>query len=179
MTSPAGPEEPPPSPHAAQHAAQVFPASAFVVRAGVNLGDDLSAWAEACAGDVYRLEPDAEPRTLRLALGAAGAAAPMPVAAGSQVGRPGETVALRARLALMAATGETAEGLVLEHLAADATPAGLWLLPLSPLWRGAEHTLLRLSADPGPVRLAELVCLSFGRGTRIALPDGQIGRAHV
>ena len=157
------------------HSAQVFPAEAMTVSAGVNLGDGFEAWEEACPGDTYRLAPDATPQGLLLSREAAphgDGARQMPVAPGSPLGRPGDPVALVARFSLMSAEGDGIELLALEHRPTGATPA-LWLLPLSPMARGADYTLLRIEENPEAVRLSDIVCVSLGRGTRITLPDGR------
>jgi len=167
---------PQPLPH---HSAQVFRAADLIVAAGVNLGDGLDAWDEACPGDVYRLGADSAPLGLVLARegGATGAregdgAHRMPVAPGSPIGRPGETVLLRRRFSLMTAEGDGVELLGLEHEAGDGTVMA-YLLPLSPLAPGTGYTLLRIEENPEPARLSDLVCVSLGRGTRITLPDGR------
>ena len=155
------------------HSARVFRAADMVVTAGVNLGDGLDAWAEACPGDVYRLGREAAALGLVLARegGNEGPGRRMPVAPGSPLGRPGEAVALVARFSLMSGEGDAVELLALEH----ETGAGgtLYLLPLSPLARGADYTLLRIEENPETARLSDIVCVSLGRGTRITLPDGR------
>ena len=163
---------PGPIPH---HSAQVFPATAMRVTAGVNLGDGLDAWEEACPGDIYRLDAEAVPLGLLLRReAAAGGDGPhqMPVAPGSPLGAPGELVLLRARFSLMSGAGDGVELFGLEHCGADGRRR-VHLLPLSPLAHGADYTLLRIEENPEPARLSDLVCVSLGRGTRITLPDGR------
>jgi len=70
--------------------AHVFEAEAICVTSGANHGDPLGA-PEACLqGDVYQLSRNAVPARLVLATGGAGQS----VAAGSQIGAPGDAVAL-------------------------------------------------------------------------------------
>jgi hypothetical protein len=160
-------------PVAPGYACQVFPAEALVVRIGANLGDPLGDLDELCLGDIYHLLPGAEPLRLMIAPTApqaAGDARRQPIAEGSAVGRPGGTVELCARLTLMAPEGDTVELLVLRP---DGPAGKIFALPLSPMAPRVDYTLIRAEADPGTVRLSDLVCISFGRGTMIALADGR------
>jgi hypothetical protein len=147
----------------AVQAAQVFPAAGFVVVSGVNRGDRLGAPEDLCEGDVYRLHPEAAAERLAIRRGADGSA----VAAGSAAGRAGAPVAVLARLRMMGDGAEAADLLLL------AAGDGLFALPLSPLLPGADYTLLAVEPAPEDVPLADLLCVSFVRGTRIALADGR------
>lgn len=148
---------------------QVFPAEAISVRAGANLGDPLGNLETLCLGDVYQLAAGAN--ALRLTIAASDACVDkrrQPIAAGSDVGRPGGWVALCGRLTLMAPEGDMVELLLL----CPDGPGGLYALPLSPMAPKVDYTLIRAEADPGTARLSDLICISFGRGTMIALADG-------
>lgn len=142
--------------------AQVFPAAALVVVAGVNRGEPLGEPGEIVEGDIYRLHPEAA--AARLVVRQDGGSR---VAEGSGAGRPGAAVAVRARLRLMGDDGQDGELLLLS--AGD----GLHVLPLSPLVPGADYTLLMVEPPPERVALADLLCLSFVQGTRITLGDGR------
>lgn len=150
----------PPPPSGPAHAAAVHPAAALVVDSGANAGDALPAPAESVPGDYYRLRAG-PPRQLRLILGEAR------VAEGSEVGAPGDPVALEGRLTLMAPDGDLAEVLVLA-----LSGAGRHALPFSPLRPGLLYTLIAADPDPGPLRLAEALSGAFASGTRILLADG-------
>jgi hypothetical protein len=147
--------------------AQVHPAASLVVDSGANAGDPLPAPADSVAGDYYRLTEGARTQALWLDPQGAGGEAGR-VAPGSEVGVPGDPVAMEGRLALMAPDGDRVEVLVL------ALPGlGRCALPLAPLRPGALYTLI--SADPGPVafRLADALAGAFAEGTRILLADGR------
>lgn len=146
------------------HAVPVHPAAALAVDSGANAGDALPAPAESVCGDYYRLAPEAAPRLLRLRLGEADAGR---VAEGSEVGAPGDPVALEGRLTLMAPDGDLVEVLVL-----TLPREGRHALPLSPLRPGPLYTLIAADPRPGPIRLAEAVAGAFASGTRILLADG-------
>ncbi len=156
------------------HVVQVFDAGDIYVTHGVNRGDGLAELDELCAGDVYELDPDARPLTLALAPPREGPAARQQViAAGSEVGRPGDPVMLAAQLTLMAPDGDTVSILLLRHRAAGrAGSARLYALPLSPLAPRTDYALVRAEEAPDDARLADVVCLSFLRGTRITLASG-------
>lgn len=158
------------APHAPGYGCQVFAAEDVFVTSGANLGDAVGDAEEVCAGDVYHLAPEARPLRLAIApaAGDGGSGGRVQVVGeGSDIGRPGERVELCARLTLMAPSGDSVELLVLRHGAAT------FALPLSPMAPKTDYTLLRASGDPGAVRLADLVCISFARGTLIALADGR------
>lgn len=164
----------PPSPedHApAPHSCDVFVGSDFLVSAGANQGDTLDMAEEAVPGDSYQLARGATPHRLMLDRATAAPGAQMQVAAGSTLGRPGDSVRLQRRLTLMAPGGDSTELLLLSHRNASGETATL-VLPLSPMLRRSDYTLLRIEDDPEPVRLSDIICISFSSGTLISLSDG-------
>lgn len=147
------------------HAVMVHRAAALRVLSGANAGDALPLPADSVAGDYYVLAEDGRPATLVLTLaeGIAGQ-----IGAGSELGHPGERVALRGSLSLMAPDGDLVEVLVL-----DSPGTGRLALPLAPLRARQTYTLIAANENPGPLRLAGMVTGAFARGTRIALQDGR------
>ena len=158
MMPPASPSELP------GHACQVFLNESIYVIHGVNSGDSLSGPDEVCQGDIYALEDGAVAHRLMLEHGAGG----QRVAQGSQIGEPGEILTLEARYTMMATDGDRIE-VMLMRLATGAALA----LPLSPMTSSADYTLVAVDAAPQETRLADLLCVSFARGTMITLADGQ------
>jgi len=156
------------------HGAPVHLGAHLVVDSGANAGDLLPAPADSVCGDYYRVTTGARAMMLRLALD--GGDGPGLVAAGSDLGSPGDTVVLLGRLSLMAPDGDLIEVLVLDLTAPAAgskTPAPLRLaLPLSPLRPGTLYALIAADARPGPIRLADAVAGAFAQGTHILLADG-------
>ena len=146
------------------HACQVFRTDAIYVIHGVNTGDGLGTPDTVCEGDVYALEDGAEALRLVLAHGEDG----QRIAKGSQIGTAGEILRLEARYTLMAPDGDKID-LLLMRLADDSTVA----LPLSPMTSAADYTLVATAPPPAEVRLADLLCVSFARGTMITLADGR------
>lgn len=149
------------------HSCQVFAADALFATAGANLGDALDQPDAVCLGDVYRLDPDAAP--LRLSLTAPGAGAGQTLAEGTQVGRPGDQIRPIARYTMLAPDGDRVELLLLGL----GDPGPLLVLPLSPVTPRRDYTLVQIDPAPAEVRLADLVCVSFTRGTQITLATGE------
>lgn len=143
---------------------QVFLAEDFYVATGVNLHEPLGGPDEVCEGDIYELTPEAT--ATRLVLSRGGDA--QSVAAGSDIGRTGEAVRLLARHTMLSTDGGTVDLLLL-----DLEDSGLRvLLPLSPIGARIEYTLISVDDAPAVNRLADLLCISFARGTMITLGDG-------
>lgn len=146
------------------HACQVFASDAIYVIHGVNGGDGLAGPHEVCQGDLYALEEAAVPLRMVLSRGPDG----QRIASGSQIGTPGEGVRLVARYTLLASDASRVELLYLEL---DSGPGVA--LPLSPMGIGLDYTLIDIDASPEDVALADLLCVSFARGTMITLADGR------
>lgn len=152
------------APNLPGHVCQVFMADAIYVSHGVNSGDGLAGPEAVCEGDIYTLEDGARPRRLVLSHASDGER----IATGSQIGTAGEGIRLTARYTLMAPDGSTVELLYLELDAGEAVA-----LPLSPIGEGLDYTLVAVDSAPAQVPLADLVCVSFARGTMISLADGR------
>lgn len=169
-------------PKTASYICHVFDASGANVTAGANMGDSLGSVEDLCLGDVYEfaealqsfqlfvsdcMEPDCAPKH---AMGQiAGRAC---IAEGSDLGRPGDIIALAARLTFMAPDGEKAELLLMKIEATDKS--GEWyFLPLSPIEPGLDYTLIDIETDPAPVALSDITSVAFTRGTLITMADGR------
>lgn len=143
---------------------ELFAATDICVISGVGAGLGLGAPPDAHEGDIIRLAPDAVARVLAVDT----LADPPRVATGSPLGVAGTPVVSLGRLLLMAADGQQ---VTLELLNPDGA---LHALPLSPMRAQQDYTLIRAQAGPGSdsLRLSEMACASFVRGTRIARPGG-------
>lgn len=141
----------------------VFAAQDIFVAQGVNAGEALDLPAAVCAGDRYMVEPAADP--VQVVLGVAGGR--QVVAEGSGLGRAGDAIAMLARYTLMDDQGFRVDLLLLD------IAGRLGALPLSPMAQGREYTLVSISDAPADASLGNLLCLSFARGTRIAMADGR------
>lgn len=157
---------PPPSPLAGAGPGQpciVFPLASLRAVEGVNAGEVLGLPDTLCAGDHYRLKPQAQPLDLRLAAGDGGqrvqrGAGPIPA---------GAPVQLLARYILLDAQADQTELLVLQ------IGAGHYILPRAPMQPGADYVLVEIGAAPKDLTLGAALSLSFLRGTLITCADGR------
>lgn len=147
-------------------ACRVFRARDIFVRSGVNRGDPLTQPDEICIGDRYLLDEQA--RSLRLSLQWGGAA--QTLAPDSDLGQAGERLQLLARYTMLTDEGEKVD-LLLLHLKESAESL---FLPLSPIGARISYTLIDVERNPRAERLADLLCIAFAQGTRIALGDGNL-----
>ncbi len=154
----------------------VYPADAFRVAQGVNLGDPVGVMDELELEDIYELAPGATPQRLALShpegAGATGPAA-FAVAEGSPVGRAGQPIYLDALLTFMAPHGETLEALLLVETDAAGMIAATYLLPLAPVAAKTGYTLVTIEREAARARLAQSASVSFTRSTRITMADGR------
>ena len=146
------------------HACQIFRAADLFVASGSNQGDDLGGPDDVDLGDVYHLDHRATP--LRLVVSQP-IGQNQRVAPGSAVGFPGQKIQLEVRLTLMAPDGDKVELVVMR-----LDDGQRLVLPLSPLGAQMDYTLLAVEPAPTNLMLADLLCLSFARGTMITLADG-------
>jgi hypothetical protein len=146
------------------HTCHVFLAEDVFVVGGVNVDDGLAPPDAVNPGDIYQLAPQAT--ALRLVLANGRSDQEQTIATGSHVGAPGDVVRLLARYTLMSFEAVRIEVLLLDHA------SGLLALPLSPMERRTEYTLIEVDTAPAATRLGDLLCLSFARGTLITLPTG-------
>ena len=146
------------------HACQVFAAGDIYVTSGSNHGDGMGGPQDVDPGDIYQLDRAAQP--LRLVVSQP-EGHEQHVAPGSDLGDPGATIRLEARYALMAPDGDKVELLILLVGGTERV-----VLPLSPIGTQVDYTLLSVEPAPETMILADLLCLSFARGTMITLANG-------
>lgn len=132
---------------------------------GANLGDPIDAPDAVELGDSYELEEDAAP--LRLVLSAPDEGM-QTVGPGSEIGQPGAKVILEGTYILMSDDGDRVQLLVLQIEGAERL-----VLPLSPLAPRNLYTLISVEKALKNRQLADLICLSFGRGTMITMASGE------
>lgn len=149
------------------HACQVFAAEDIFVSMGANLGDGLGLPGDVVEGDIYQLDPEAQPLRLVLSRAAAPGGGDSVLAEGSDLGGPGDRVRLSARYTLMSPDGDRVELLAL------AVAGRLCALPLAPMAARMDYTLLAIDTAPEATRLADLISVSFARGTLITLATGR------
>ena len=154
----------------AQQSLPVYPAHAFCVTDGVAEGDAVSFADELVMDDVYTLATGAE--RVRLVLEISPDANVFRVCGVSPLGAPGNLIHLDSCLTLMASDGTTSEALVLVEVE-ENTAAGVYLLPLGILNPGSEYRLVGIDRHAATTRLAEASSVSFTKGTRITMANGE------
>ncbi len=148
----------------------VYRAAWFSVTTGANLNDPIADEAELNLTDVYRLHADA--RREQLSIKGDGQIEEFTVAGTSTVGRAGNRLHLDCCVTFMCPDGSTIEALIIvetENGMIDAT----YMMPLAALRKKIDHTLVSIDRSKAVARFANLGCISFVRGTHIALSDGQ------
>lgn len=145
----------------------LVPAASLRATLGANVGDALVGERDLAPGDSYALAPGARP--LRVILDPDGDARRL--AAGSEIGAPGDLVRLTAQATLMAPDGHRVEVLTLRHEPATGRRAD-YILLLGPMAAGRDHMLVSIAPPPANLRTGDIVLASFEAGTRIMLPDG-------
>lgn len=155
---------------------KVYEASQFGVHLGANEGDAIAHADLLCVGDIYRLNPEAELRTLIHTSAARKSGKHTEIrqviASGSKVGRAGTKISPISRLTFMSARGITFDGLVL------SVGKKIYFHPLTPIQPRADYTLITAEADSGYAEFANIGHLSFARGTMITTGDGEYRRVE-
>ncbi len=148
----------------------VYRAEWFVVTSGANLGDPLADEAELNLTDIYRLHADA--RRGHLAVTGDGQTEPFRVASSSETGRPGADLHLDCCATFMCPDGSTVEVLIIVEIE-DGLIDATYMMPLATVRKKTDHTLVSVDRDKAVTRFANLGCVSFVRGTHIAMADGR------
>ncbi|MBB3713239.1 hypothetical protein FHS00_002841 [Limimaricola variabilis] len=146
----------------------VYEAGAFRVVQGVARGEALSFADDLVPGDVYRLSTDARLRQISVRPEAAGG---FRILSGSAAEKPGRILHLDSCLTLMAKSGASGEAIILVEVE-DGHAVAIYLLPLGRLEPEGEYRLVGIDRHAGTERLAQVTCVSFTRGTHIALASG-------
>lgn len=147
----------------------VYPASAFIVTEGANLGDGMNDLNDLVLDDVYQLREGAEMARLSLATLGDGS---FRVAEDSGIGTPGAMLHLDCAVSLMSPGGHTIELLVLVEVDDLWLISGIHVLPLARLRPRTDYVLVGADRHAARRRFAQVACVSFSRGTRITMATG-------
>lgn len=147
----------------------VYPSEALRVLYGANEGDGFGYADDLMLDDVYVLNSDAQSVGLALAQ-KSGATV---VASGSELGTAGAEIHLDCAAALMAEGTTVIDVLVLVELDTAGHALQTYLLPLAPLHEKVEYRLVGIDTDDAKLKLAQVSCVSFTRGTQITLGTGR------
>ncbi|MDJ0626970.1 MAG: Hint domain-containing protein [Rhodobacter sp.] len=151
---------------------RVFRAADFRVSNGANLGDPVADATEMMLDDIYQLDPNA--RSWRLSVSAADGLSHLTVAEGAQLGSVGAEVHLDCCATFMAPDGAIVEALVMIELEPGTQMiAATYLLPLADLRPRTDYALVTVDTDAPRAKFAGLACVSFTRGTHIAMASGE------
>lgn len=148
----------------------VYQATAIMATDGANLGDPLSFAAELVLDDVYVIRSAVTPEMLALLAQDNGR---FRISDTATVGTPGATVHLDCTLTFMSHEGQINEALLLVEVGDDGDVGDIFLLPLSALTPGVEYRLVGIDTKNANRKFAQVACVSFARGTLIALATGE------
>lgn len=148
----------------------VFCSAMLPVVNGANLGDGLSFADDLVLEDSYALAHGAELRRLALWPTDAGR---FTIAEDTELGSPGATVVLDSCLTLMTRDSTVTEILVLVEIDADGHAAEIYGLPFATMRPKTDYLLVGIDRDAALTRFAQVACVSFTRGTHIALATGE------
>jgi len=151
---------------------RVFRSADFTVANGANLGDAVTDATDLNLDDIYQLSSEA--RRWRLNLSAADGVAHLSVNDGSQLGHAGADVHIDCCATFMAPDGKIAEALILVELQPGSDLiAATYMLPLAEILPRTDYALVSIDTGPQRAKFAALACVSFTRGTRITMADGE------
>ena len=148
----------------------VYRAMEFTVVNGANLGDQISFAAELDQGDTYELHKNAQLERLAVLMDDDGR---FTIAGNSALGRPGAALHLDCCLTMMAGTGQTTEILILVEVDGAGCVAEVYMLPLAELTPRMGYSLVGIDRENARRKFAEVGCVSFSRGTHIAMASGE------
>jgi hypothetical protein len=136
---------------------------------GANMGDAISFASELILDDVYELDFGTEPARLSLV---ARDDASFAVGHDTTIGTPGAQIHLDCALTFMSPDGVTSAALLLVEVDAQGDVAQIYVMPLSALTSKTEYRLVGIDRDTAHNTFAQVACVSFTRGTQIALASG-------
>lgn len=147
-----------------------YPAEAFCVAFGVNLGDPIGVLDDLVLDDVYELARGVPPQRLSLAAEAGGG---FYVHEDTDCGTPHARLHLDCALTFIPEQGESCEALMVVEVDGEGLIAACYLVPMAPLLPQTGYRLVSATRATAERVLAQMACVSFVRGTRITLSTGQ------
>ncbi|WP_238705011.1 Hint domain-containing protein [Parasedimentitalea marina] len=146
-----------------------YPASAFHVHVGANMGDTLGVLDDLMLDDTYQLQQGATPQRLALLAQPCGS---LQIGNVTELGTPNAALHLDCVLSLMSPDGSITEALVLVEVDTNGMISAMFLLPLAPMQTQIDYVLVRSERDGARKRLAQMASVSFSRGTLITMASG-------
>lgn len=148
----------------------VYPAAEMRATDGANMGDALSFSAELVLDDVYELPRDATPARLSMIPTAENV---FRIAEDTEIGNPGAQLFLDATLSFMSPDGQMQDTILLVEVDDGGDAAGIYLLPLAAMHPQTEYRLVGIDTENQLRTFAQVACVSFTRGTHIAMASGE------
>lgn len=147
---------------------RVFASADISATSGVSHGDQLGPVDMLCAGDTYALRRNAQPTELEVDT-AMEQGSPLHVTARSHGVEPaGAQIGVTATLRFMTQTGAHLDALLLE-----SAQGGIYLHPMGPVEDATDYTLIAIEEAPDTLPNGDPDALSFVRGTKLTLANGQ------
>jgi len=148
----------------------VFRGDDFLAVEGVAEGDALSFADELSLDDIYQLRRSATRN--RLTLGFGEAAHHFTLAPDSEIGTSGNDVVLDCCITVMAPDSTTFDALVFVEVESGGVE-DIYVLPLAAIRPDTPYQLVGVDREGASLRLAEVACVSFTRGTHITMASGR------
>jgi len=157
--------------NAAVQTLPVYAAAGLRVTDGVNFGDQLADAEELVLDDVYSLDETASQIPLTITQNDS---AQFTIAQCSKTGTTGNPLHLDCAITLMGPDGIPFDAVILVEVDKNAgTISEIYLLSLAPLRAKTGYRLVGIDCKAARARMAEAACVSFTRGTRITMANGQ------
>ncbi len=134
------------------------------------MGDAMSFAAELVLDDVYEIGFGVAPQMLPLLAQENGH---FRISEETRIGTGGTLVHLDCTLTLMSPDSQTSEALLLVEVGEDGDAGDIFVLPLSALTPKTEYRLVGIDTKNPRQKYAQVACVSFTRGTHIALATGE------
>ncbi len=147
----------------------VYRSADFSVSNGANLGDAISFAEDLVLDDIYRV---GNHPTLEMLQIEQSDMPPFAISADSAVGEKGAQLHIDCCVTFMSAQGATCEAIVMVETDSLGDVAEIYVLPLAEFIPKGEYALVGISCDDALVKYAQVACMSFAWGTKIAMANG-------
>lgn len=157
----------------APRSAQLIPAytaEALTVVDGANLGDPIDIAEELQSDDIYHLTYESQMARLALIPRADGA---FDIADGTELGAPGHALHIDCSVSFMAPDGSTLECIIAVEVDTEGLVAAVYPIPLNTLAIKTDYRVIGVTRKDARLKLAQIGCVSFTRGTRITMTSGE------
>ncbi len=148
----------------------VYNAEAMTVIYGANMGDAISDASDLILDDIYTIAKTAQAERLSIQTLDGGR---FRVADDSRIGTPGAALHLDCVITFMPRDGQTIDALLLVEVDDSGLVSEVFILPFAPLTPHTEYRLVGIDTKSARQKFGQVACVSFTRGTQIALASGE------